>query len=69
MNKFFKYLASLVIGVLGCFAFIVIVMCFVGNRNGNDMAIVEWGIFLMAGLIIGCTAFIIFTIEENNGKK
>jgi hypothetical protein len=70
MNKFYKYIASIVMGAGGCFIFIYIVSFFVGKRDGNsmDMAIIEWGIFLIAGLIIGCTALIIFTIEENKGK-
>jgi len=70
MNKFSKYISSFFSGIIASLTFAYLIMLLAQSVNGGnlDMAIVEYGIFILAGLIVGCTVFIVATIKENNKK-
>lgn len=70
IGKFGKYIVSIISGIIGYWLFFFVVITWAGKVNGGDvdMAIVEDGIFLMAGLIVGCTTLIMFSIKEHSKK-
>jgi hypothetical protein len=67
MNKYTKYFSAIFSGIIGTFitAYFATYLAYKVNGGNLDMAIVQDGIFILAGLIVGCTVFIVATIKEN----
>jgi hypothetical protein len=67
--QYIKYIWAIVIGFIGCNVFRFIVIKYVlaiSNANSEDILIN--GMFILSGLIIACTALIIFTIKEHDNR-
>jgi hypothetical protein len=67
MNKYLKCFSAIFSGIIGTFitAYLATSLAYKVNGGNLDMAIVQDGIFLLGGLMVGCTVFIVATIKEN----
>lgn len=67
--EYIKYIAAIITGFIGYHVFKFIVMKYViAVTNANSEDILVHGMFIMAGLIIGCTVLIMVTIKEYSNK-
>jgi hypothetical protein len=67
--KYIKYIVAIIIGFIGYCFFKLTVMKYAQVFLGNcDSAMILQAIYLLAGLIIGCTALIIFVIKEHSNR-
>lgn len=70
MKKYLKYIFALILLVLTSSFTEPLLIPFSTSPDGTfyDLAYIKSGISLIVGVIVSCTALIIFTIKENSNK-
>ncbi|HEY5562940.1 MAG TPA: hypothetical protein VIK72_14510 [Clostridiaceae bacterium] len=68
--RYIKYIIAIVSGTIGYYIFRSINIKIVESVNSStmDIVMIQVGIFLLGGLIIGSTVLIMLTLKENSKK-